>query len=47
MEFGLMRSAAAKADKPVVNRIRKREEGNFLEKSNMHDSVERLATIER
>jgi len=30
MEFGLMRSAAKKADKPVVYSIRKREEGNFL-----------------
>jgi len=30
MEFGLMRSAAEKADKPVVYGIWEREEGNFF-----------------
>jgi len=41
-----MRSTDEKADKPVVYIIRKWEQGKFLEKSDMLDSVERLATIE-
>jgi len=46
VEFGLMRSATEKADKSFVYSIRKWEEGNFLEKSDMLDSVTLFQSLE-